>query len=304
MVFVSLLGILTSTLVASGWQGNCPQVEAGAPVPFCRLGDVWRRVPDGLLPVYPPVMEQGGVSGAVEVEAVVDSTGHVVPSSYRVLLVSHPGFEPAVRRALLAQVFPIPIHAGRPVSTRLTLGVEFRANPEQERTPSTPVLEYSTTSSGYHIRLGRTAVPRTVPTPAISARDSAEVLRVALLAQELPPSPETARALCISLAGHAPTTAALEELRRRRPGAVASKLCPRSYATWLSTPRDNLPKGYLEPDVLTIGVPQVWTVDWVVVAIRLGRGMSGTSHVCDVVRSRGEAEWRLEGCRDYRSWVS
>jgi hypothetical protein len=249
-------------------------------------------------------MQQGGGSGAVEVEFAVDSTGHVIPPSYSVIPGSHPYFEPTVRRAVLAQVFPIPTYAGQPVSTRLTLGVEFLANPKQDRTPSTPVLEYTTTGSGYHIRMGRVAVARTLPTPALSARDSTAVLRIALLAQELPPSPETARALCISVAGHPPETSILVELRRRRPGAVASKLCPRSYATWVGRPPATLPKGYLGPDDLSIGVREVWTANWVVVAIRLGRGLIGTSHVCDVVRSSGAAEWRFVGCRDYRSWIS
>jgi hypothetical protein len=141
MVVVPLLGVLTSTLLATGWQETCPPVEPGRPVPFCRLSDASRRIPDGLLPIYPPVMQQGGGSGAVEVEFAVDSTGHVIPPSYSVIPGSHPYFEPTVRRAVLAQVFPIPTYAGQPVSTRLTLGVEFLANPKQDRSPSTPVLE-------------------------------------------------------------------------------------------------------------------------------------------------------------------
>jgi TonB family protein len=297
--------MLASTLMASGWQGACPEADVGLPVPFCRLIDSSRRVPDGLLPTYPPIMQQAGVSGAVEVEFVVDSTGRVAPRTYRVITSSHPAFEASVRRTVLAQAFPGPVHAGQRVSARLTLGVDFVANPEQDRSPSTPVLAYTTTGSGYHLRTGRTPVGRTLPAPALSGRDSVAVLHVALLAQELPASPEAARALCISVAGRPPETAVLLELRRQRPGAVASKHCPRSYATFVHTPWPRiLPKGYLERDVIFVGVQAVWTPHWVVVTVRWSRGMMGRSHVCDVVRSSEAAEWRMEGCRDYRSWVS
>lgn len=56
-------------------------------------------------PRYPPVLQQAGVSGRVEVEYVVDTTGHAEPASWKVLRSSNSAFEAPAREAIMKAVF-------------------------------------------------------------------------------------------------------------------------------------------------------------------------------------------------------
>lgn len=56
-------------------------------------------------PRYPPVMQSAGIAGRVEVQYVVDTTGHAEPSSWRVLKSSNKAFEEPAREAIMKAVF-------------------------------------------------------------------------------------------------------------------------------------------------------------------------------------------------------
>lgn len=57
------------------------------------------------LPRYPAELEHAGVHGFVELEYVIDETGHVERESVRVVLASHAGFVEAARASILAGVY-------------------------------------------------------------------------------------------------------------------------------------------------------------------------------------------------------
>jgi protein TonB len=56
-------------------------------------------------PRYPPVLQQAGVSGRVEMEYVVDTTGHAEPNSIRITSSTNAQFEAPAREAILKAVF-------------------------------------------------------------------------------------------------------------------------------------------------------------------------------------------------------
>lgn len=56
-------------------------------------------------PRFPPVLQQAGVSGFVDVTYVVDTLGHAEPSSWRVQKSSNPQFEAPAREAIMKGVF-------------------------------------------------------------------------------------------------------------------------------------------------------------------------------------------------------
>jgi len=60
------------------------------------------HIPD---PRYPPVLQQAGISGSVEVQYVVDTLGHAEPASWRVTRSTNKQFEAPAREAVMKGVF-------------------------------------------------------------------------------------------------------------------------------------------------------------------------------------------------------
>jgi periplasmic protein TonB len=78
-------------------------------------------------PRYPPVLQQIGLSGRVVLQFVVDTTGHVEPTSIKVLTSTHEGFEPPARESVAAAIFHPARLASRPVRQLAQQGVRFIA---------------------------------------------------------------------------------------------------------------------------------------------------------------------------------
>jgi len=56
-------------------------------------------------PRYPPVLQQAGIAGRVEVQYVVDTTGHAEPTSWKVMHSTNKAFEEPAREAIMKGVF-------------------------------------------------------------------------------------------------------------------------------------------------------------------------------------------------------
>jgi len=56
-------------------------------------------------PKYPPVLQQAGIAGSVDVQYVVDTTGRAEPSSFKVLRSTNKAFEDPAREAIMAGTF-------------------------------------------------------------------------------------------------------------------------------------------------------------------------------------------------------
>ncbi len=56
-------------------------------------------------PRYPPVLQSAGIAGRVELQYVVDTTGHAEPASFKVLKTTHPAFVEPAKEAIAKGVF-------------------------------------------------------------------------------------------------------------------------------------------------------------------------------------------------------
>ncbi|MDB4887703.1 MAG: TonB family protein [Gemmatimonadetes bacterium] len=101
-----------------------------------------RQIPGTGQVIYPPELKAAGVKGEVLAQFVVDTTGAVIPSTYKVLMSSHGQFTDAVRAALAMLRFEPARVGGRAVkqlvqqpftfsldSTTPTIGTPVRPNP-------------------------------------------------------------------------------------------------------------------------------------------------------------------------------
>lgn len=81
-------------------------------------------------PRYPPVLRLAGIEGRVQLEFVIDTTGHLERGSLRVLESTHPGFEAAALETLERSVFKPARVAGRAVRQRTLQSIAFRIRPD------------------------------------------------------------------------------------------------------------------------------------------------------------------------------
>ncbi len=56
-------------------------------------------------PRYPPVLQSAGIAGAVDLQYVVDTTGHAETNSFKVLKTTHPAFVEPAKEAITKGVF-------------------------------------------------------------------------------------------------------------------------------------------------------------------------------------------------------
>lgn len=75
--------------------------------------------------IYPELLRQAGMSGRVTIQAIVDTTGRVEPTSVRILQSTNPGFEPNARNYVLKALWrPARVH-GRAVRVLISIPIVF-----------------------------------------------------------------------------------------------------------------------------------------------------------------------------------
>lgn len=75
--------------------------------------------------IYPELLRQAGMSGRVTIQAIVDTTGRVEPSSLKVLQSTNPGFEQNARNYVLKALWrPARVH-GRAVRVLISIPIVF-----------------------------------------------------------------------------------------------------------------------------------------------------------------------------------
>jgi len=103
-----------------GVEGGVAAGVVGGTGPVTGEAFLAEQVDDPVAPInqprprYPPVLQQAGVQGFVEVQFVVDTTGHAEPK-ITILKSSHPQFEAPAKEAVLKSVFKPAKIKGRPV---------------------------------------------------------------------------------------------------------------------------------------------------------------------------------------------
>jgi protein TonB len=77
-------------------------------------------------PRYPPVLQSAGIAGRVELQYVVDTTGHAEPASFKVLKTTHPAFVEPAKEAIAKGVFKPANFKGQPVRQLVQQAIAFK----------------------------------------------------------------------------------------------------------------------------------------------------------------------------------
>ena len=77
-------------------------------------------------PRYPPVLQSAGIAGAVDLQYVVDTTGHAEPNSFKVLKTTHPAFVEPAQEAIRKGVFKPAKFKGQPVRQLVQQRISFK----------------------------------------------------------------------------------------------------------------------------------------------------------------------------------
>lgn len=75
--------------------------------------------------VYPEMLRQAGIQGTVMLQAIIDTTGHVIASSVKILTSPNPGFNGPARELLVKSLFRPARVRGRPVKVLIQIPVTF-----------------------------------------------------------------------------------------------------------------------------------------------------------------------------------
>ncbi len=77
-------------------------------------------------PRYPPVLQSAGIAGAVDLQYVVDTTGHAEPGSFKVLKSTHPAFTEPAKEAISKGVFKPAKFKGQAVRQLVQQRISFK----------------------------------------------------------------------------------------------------------------------------------------------------------------------------------
>lgn len=112
--------------IAAGIVGGTGPVEVSGEVFLeAQLDDPVRPISIPT-PRYPPVLQSAGIAGAVDLQYVVDTTGHAEPASFKVMKATHPAFVEPAKEALLKGVFKPAKFKGQPVRQLVQQRISFK----------------------------------------------------------------------------------------------------------------------------------------------------------------------------------
>jgi protein TonB len=77
-------------------------------------------------PRYPPVLQSAGIAGSVDLQYVVDTTGHAEPGSFKVLKTTHPAFSEPAKEAISKGVFKPAKFKGQAVRQLVQQRISFK----------------------------------------------------------------------------------------------------------------------------------------------------------------------------------
>ncbi|MGI9040022.1 MAG: TonB family protein [Gemmatimonadales bacterium] len=112
--------------IASGIVGGTgPVVVTGEVFLEAQLDDPVRPISIPT-PRYPPVLQSAGIAGRVELQYVVDTTGHAEPRSFKVLKTTHPAFVEPAKEAIAKGVFKPAKFKGQAVRQLVQQAISFK----------------------------------------------------------------------------------------------------------------------------------------------------------------------------------
>ena len=112
--------------ISAGIEGGTGPVELGQVFLTSQLDDPAQRI-SGPPPRYPPVMQSAGIAGSVDLQFIVDTTGHVEPNSLKVLAKTHDAFVEPAKEAVMKGVYKPARYKGEPVRQQVQQRISFQA---------------------------------------------------------------------------------------------------------------------------------------------------------------------------------
>jgi protein TonB len=77
-------------------------------------------------PRYPPVLQSAGIAGSVDLQYIVDTTGHAEANSFKVMKSTHPAFAEPAKEAIAKGVFKPAKFKGQPVRQLVQQRISFK----------------------------------------------------------------------------------------------------------------------------------------------------------------------------------
>lgn len=111
--------------IAAGIEGGTGPVELGQVFQSSQLDDPAQRI-SGPDPRFPPVMASAGISGSVDLEYIVDTTGHAEPNSIKVIAKTHEAFVEPAKETILKSVYRPARYKGEPVRQQVRQRISFK----------------------------------------------------------------------------------------------------------------------------------------------------------------------------------
>ena len=112
--------------ISAGIEGGTGPVELGQVFLTSQLDDPAQRI-SGPDPRYPPVLQSAGIAGSVDLQFIVDTTGHVEPNSLKVLAKTHDAFVEPAKEAVMKGVYKPARYKGEPVRQQVQQRISFQA---------------------------------------------------------------------------------------------------------------------------------------------------------------------------------
>ena len=218
-------------------------------------------------PRFPDILRSARVGGTVRASIVIDTGGHVVPGSLRVIHASHELFTMSLRNALAGWRFAPAHRDGRAVPDTIEQDVTFNMPREPAiAVTESRVLTRTAVARGHY----RLVVGWPDADPAVARLDSATTSGIALATLDLlveslvPPDTSPARIVCVHVADSLntgqPEAPAMRRLARPRVAVLVARRCPPTFASMVAV---------IGPDGKHVGGPpgeDPWMVD--ILAVR------------------------------------
>ena len=111
--------------IATGIVGGTAPVVSGEVFLEAQLDDPVQPISIPT-PRYPPVLQSAGIAGTVDLQYVVDTTGHAEPNSFKVLKTTHAAFVEPAKEAIAKGVFKPAKFRGQPVRQLVQQRISFK----------------------------------------------------------------------------------------------------------------------------------------------------------------------------------
>lgn len=268
-------------------------------------------------PPYPDLLRQAGIGGPVRVAFTLDTSGRVEGAGLRVVRTANPGFDQAVKRAVVTWRYAPGSVCGHPVRVRLTHEFAFQRSATPRDTlrldqlfnaDAAAVATADTLPDG----TPRTTVGWRATAVVVASRpwdsaalDSAEEAAVAQLVENIGPAPDgTSRVVCLAGKGGLtsdPDSGRLVRLTRPGIAVLSFRRCPPTFASMVRTPNESpYPPGE-DPFAIVVHAWTSLSSTRMVFNIDALHGTGGTHYRCGV--ERHESAWRVR-CVSLSSWMS